>query len=78
MLLTRYHRCDEIHLSTVQSTPTRRIRALREDISMKTGIKIVFNKLLGGWYVVRGAHQAPLAGRFNTRAEALAYLNRNR
>ena len=45
---------------------------------MKTGIKIVFNKLLGGWYVVRGAHQAPLAGRFNTRVEALAYLNRNR
>lgn len=45
---------------------------------MKTGIKIVFNKLLGGWYVVRGAHQTPLAGRFNSRAEAQAYLARNK
>lgn len=38
------------------------------------GIKIVFNKLLGGWYVVRGPHQFPLAGRFDSKAEALAYL----
>lgn len=45
---------------------------------MNTGIRIVQNKLLGGWYVVRGAHQTPLAGRFNSRAEALAYLNRSR
>ena len=45
---------------------------------MNTGIKIVHNKLLGGWYVVRGAHQTPLAGRFNSRAEAQAYLNRSR
>jgi hypothetical protein len=41
-------------------------------------VRIVHNKLLGGWYVVRGAHQTPLAGRFNSRAEAQAYLNRNR
>lgn len=45
---------------------------------MKTGIKIVHNKLLGGWFVVRGPHQTPLAGRFDSRAEALAYLARNK
>lgn len=38
--------------------------------------KIVFNRLLNGWYVVVGPHQSPLAGRFNTRAEAQAYLKR--
>ena len=42
------------------------------------GIKVVFNKLLGGWFVVRGPHQAPLAGRFESRAAALAYLARNK
>ncbi len=37
-------------------------------------VKIVYNKLLGGWYVVRGPHQTPLSGRFDTRAEAAAWL----
>jgi hypothetical protein len=41
-------------------------------------IKIVYNRLLGGWYVVRGAHQTPLAGRFESRAAALQYLNRGK
>jgi hypothetical protein len=41
---------------------------------MKT--RVVYNKLLRGWYVVRGPHQAPLSGRFETRAAAIAYLNR--
>jgi hypothetical protein len=41
-------------------------------------IKIVHNKLLGGWYVVRGPHQTPLAGRFDSKAAAQAYLNRKR
>ena len=43
---------------------------------MKTGIKIVRNKLLGGWFVVRGPHHAPLSGKFNTKAEAKAWLER--
>jgi hypothetical protein len=38
--------------------------------------KVVHNKLLGGWYVVRGPHHTPLSGRFATRAEALAWLAR--
>jgi len=39
-----------------------------------SGVRIVYNKLLGGWYVVRGPHQTPLNGRFNSKAEAQAYL----
>ena len=45
---------------------------------MKSRIKIVYNKLLGGWYVVRGPHQAPLFGRFETKAEAQAALARSK
>ena len=42
-------------------------------------IRIVFNRLLNGWFVVRGAHQTPLNGRFDTRAEAVDWLlNRRR
>jgi hypothetical protein len=40
--------------------------------------KIVFNRLLGGYYIVKGPHQTPISGRFETRAAALAHLNRNR
>ena len=45
---------------------------------MKTGIRIVFNTLLGGWYVVQGQHHFPLSGRFATKAEAVAWLNRRK
>jgi hypothetical protein len=36
--------------------------------------KIVFNRLLGGWFVVRGPHHFPLAGKFATKADAKAWL----
>jgi hypothetical protein len=36
--------------------------------------KIVRNKLLGGWYVVRGKHQTPISGRFESRQAASDYL----
>jgi hypothetical protein len=39
-------------------------------------IRIVYNRLLGGWYVVRGPHQTPLGGRFSSRAAAQAWLAR--
>jgi len=45
---------------------------------MKTEIRIVHNRLLGGWFIVRGAHQTPLGGRFATKAEAEAQLNRRK
>jgi len=41
-----------------------------------SGVRIVHNKLLGGWYVVRGPHQTPLSGRFNSKEEAQAYLRK--
>ncbi len=41
-------------------------------------VRIVHNKLLGGWFVVRGPHQTPLSGKFATKAEAKASLNRNK
>lgn len=40
------------------------------------GPQIVYNKLLGGWYVVVGPHQTPLNGRFDSKAEAQAWLGR--
>lgn len=39
------------------------------------GVRIVHNRLLGGWYVVRGPHQTPLNGRFDSKAEAQAWLD---
>ena len=45
---------------------------------MSTRIKIVHNKLLGGWFVVRGPHQTPLGGRHDSKAEARAWLKRSR
>jgi hypothetical protein len=41
-------------------------------------MKIVFNRLLGGWFVVRGPHQTPLTGRFGSKAEAVAWINRRK
>lgn len=40
--------------------------------------RVTYNKLLGGWFVVRGPHDTPLTGRFETRADALAWLNRDK
>lgn len=33
-------------------------------------VRIVHNRLLGGWYVVTGPHQTPLSGRFDSKAAA--------
>ena len=41
-------------------------------------VRIIYNRILGGWFVVRGPHQTPLSGRFDTKAEALASLNRRK
>lgn len=37
-------------------------------------IRIVYNRLLGAWYVVRGSHQSPLGGPHATKAAAQAWL----
>jgi hypothetical protein len=43
---------------------------------MKMKIRIIYNKLLNGWYIVTGPHQTPLGGRFDSKAEAEAHLAR--
>jgi len=39
-------------------------------------MKVVYNGLLGGWYIVRGAHQTPISGRFDSKELALAHLRK--
>lgn len=39
-------------------------------------MKVIYNRLLNGWYIVRGAHQTPISGRFDTKEAALAHLRR--
>lgn len=39
-------------------------------------MKIVYNRLLDGWYVVKGKHQTPLSGRFETKKDAELYLRK--
>ena len=36
--------------------------------------RIVYNRLLGGWYIVVGPHHTPISGRFDTKAAAQAAL----
>jgi hypothetical protein len=39
-------------------------------------MRVIHNKILGGWYIVRGPHQTPISGRFETKEQALAHLRR--
>jgi len=39
-------------------------------------VKIVHNKVLGGWYIVRGPHQTPIGGRHDSKEAAKEHLNR--
>lgn len=39
-------------------------------------VKIVFNQLLKGWFIVRGPHHTPIGGRYESRADAVAALGR--
>lgn len=52
----------------------RQLHRMRVKVNPR-GVRIVYNKLLGGWYVVTGPHQTPLNGRFNSKYEAEAWLN---
>ena len=38
--------------------------------------KIVFNKILNGWFIVRGSHHTPISGRFDTKEQAKQWLTR--
>lgn len=39
------------------------------------GVKIIYNRLLGAWYVVRGPHHTPISGAFPTKFAAEAWLS---
>jgi hypothetical protein len=57
------------------------IRASAPDAATAQGkdasdIRIVYNRLLGGWYVVRGPHQTPLNGKFESKEAAQKWLKK--
>jgi hypothetical protein len=39
-------------------------------------MKVIYNKILAGWFIVRGPHHTPIGGRFETKEQALAHLRR--
>jgi hypothetical protein len=39
-------------------------------------MKVIYNSVLAGWFIVRGAHQTPISGRFETKEAALAHLRK--
>ena len=39
-------------------------------------MKVIYNPLLAGWFIVRGSHQTPIGGRFDSKQAALAHLRR--
>lgn len=41
-------------------------------------VRVVFSKIIGAWFVVRGPHQTPISGAFRTREEARAWRDRNK
>jgi hypothetical protein len=36
--------------------------------------KIIYNKLLGGYFICKGPHHTPISGRFDTKAAAQGAL----
>lgn len=52
--------------------------SVSEPTKRKASVRIKYNKILGGWYVVTGAHDTPLNGRFDSREDAQAWVDRRR
>jgi hypothetical protein len=38
--------------------------------------RIIFNRLLNGWFIVRGSHDTPISGGLETKEHAKQWLNR--
>jgi hypothetical protein len=57
---------------------TRRTHVKINPAKRSSGVRIVHNRLLGGWYIVRGPHQTPISGRFDSKGEAESWLNRQK
>jgi len=65
--------------SATGKAPTKRlIRRRRANVEKgyfpnpgkNTGVRVVYNRLLGGWYVVKGPHQTPISGKFASHQDA--------
>jgi hypothetical protein len=39
-------------------------------------VRIIFHRLLGGWYIVTGPYDVPISGRFATKKEAQLKLSK--
>lgn len=81
-VLMDQHKNDSNFAGKVIYAAAKQMRAAKSRVGLirknplPAGVRIVHNRLLGGWYVVRGPHQTPLNGRFNSKAEAQAWLMR--
>lgn len=64
--------------ATLAAMNEERRAAARRTRRPATAARVVFNRLLGGFYVVRGPHQTPLSGRFESREAAIAWLDSGR
>lgn len=53
------------------------LEEVRRKYRQSSSVKVVHNKLLGGWFVVKGPHQTPISGRFDSKQEALDSLKKN-
>lgn len=62
-------------VSRAKKNPRKR-RTVRRNPS--DGVRIVHNKLLGGWFIVRGPHQTPIGGRFPSKEAARYHLENQR
>jgi hypothetical protein len=38
-------------------------------------VRIIYNRLLAGWFIVRGPHNAPIGGKFPTKEAAQLKLS---
>jgi hypothetical protein len=79
-LATKIHALErQLGVRTLSGMPpkarVRQLRKLRRNPG-RSGVRIVHNKLLGGWFIVRGPHHTPLGGRFNSKAEAQNFIDR--
>jgi hypothetical protein len=39
-------------------------------------VRIIYHRLLGGWYIVTGPYDVPISGRFTTKKEAQLKLSK--
>lgn len=60
--------------ASVPSTTGKFLGAEKVAQDASSDVRIAYNRILGGWYVVRGVSDTPLSGRFSSKEEAQAWL----